>query len=302
LEQPDASAPVAVQEPPAEPPQPPVQAEDDIPEAVEVSPGEKMVPLGAVVSLRQQLKQLKPLAEKATQLEQTVNEMRPYVDFLRTNQHLLQPQQPPAAPPAPAEDPELVELARTLELYDPKTGQPDTARAAKVKAITATTAQAQAQQLIERHVAPLQATTNEQRAAANLQTVMTTYKDASGRPLDAQFVAEAVSAITAGFATDAQGRPVPQHIVRARAVELLAQPAVMDTIASMAMGRQAMSVKPPVAAPATPPLHVEAPGGGQGYVMGDSERRLAGMANIPEKQWAATASSYKPGRANSLED
>src|SRR5688572_6928606 len=190
-------APVAVADPPADPAVvPQADAEDDVPEAVEVRPGEKMVPLSAVIALRRELKDLKPLAGKATQLEQTVNEMRPYVDFLRTNQHLMQPQAPaPVAPTPPAEDPALVELARTLELYDPKTGLPDVARAGKIRDMTQATASAQAQQIVERHVAPLQATTNEQRAGANLQHVLTSYKDANGRAIDQQFVAEAVGAI-----------------------------------------------------------------------------------------------------------
>ena len=146
--------------PPAEsPPQAPPQAAapesppqdaatEDHPEAVEVAPGVKMVPLGALQAVREELKQAKPLAQRAAQLEQQVAQFAPYVQFLQAHPQLLTPQQPAqaaATPPAPQDDPALVELAKTLDLYTAD-AKPDTTRAAKIRDLTRAEAKREAQQ------------------------------------------------------------------------------------------------------------------------------------------------------------
>ena len=93
-------------------------AEDEIPEAVEVQPGVRVVPVGVVKALRDEIKALKPQAQRTADLEREVGAHRAVVEFIRANPHLMQPPQvPQQAAPNPGDDPGLVELARTLDLY-----------------------------------------------------------------------------------------------------------------------------------------------------------------------------------------
>lgn len=269
----------AAPEPQVEPPAP---TEDDIPEAVEVSPGQRVVPVGVVKALREELRQLKPLAEQAQQLDAYVRDVRPYVEFLKANPNLLQPQTQPQ-PAAPQTDPALVELARTLELYDPATGQPDVARAAKIRDLT----RAEAQAIADQRIAPLQEGTHEQRAAANLQAILAT-KDADGRPLEQQYVVQAVQTITSSLPS-------------AEAKRILADPKVAQLLRLTALGMQASAKKSGPVPPTEPPLHVESPGGGGGVVLSEDSRRLAKLAGIPEKDYAERAKRFQPGRSNVLE-
>lgn len=262
----------------------PAPAEDDIPEAVEVTPGQRMVPVGALKAVRDELRALKPHAERAQQLEAYVNDVRPYVEFLKNNPQILQPQQP-QAPAAPAEaDPSLVELARTLELYDPTTGQPDVKRAEKIRTLT----QNEARQIAQQTIAPLQEGTNESRAAANLQQILSTAKDADGRALDQAYLVEAV-------------KPITQGLTKAEALRVLADPGVANLIKLTALGLQASTKRSAPQPPGTPPLQVESPGGGSGFVMNEDSRKLAKLAGISEADYAERAKKFVPNRNNPLE-
>lgn len=278
-----AAEPVA-----AEPAQPaPVAQDDDIPEAVEVRPGERMVPVGVIKALREELK-ARPKAEDLATLKQQLDEARPYAEFLRNNPHLLQPQQPaqPQQPTqtAPQEDQALVELARTLELYDAQTGKPDVGRAAKIRDLT----RSEAQQIAQQTIAPVQERTHEQQAANNLQQIVYTAKTADGAPLKQEYLMQAVRSITGA-------------LPKGEAMRVLADPTVAEVIKLTALGLQSINDKSAPQAPAAPPLHIESPGGGNEVVLSDGSRRLARMTGRSEADWQKSASRYVPGRANSLE-
>lgn len=274
--------------PPAEPAAPPVDqvapAADPIEEEADVT-----VPVGVAKALREEIKALKPQAQKAAQLEAELNAIKPFATFLQQNPHLLQPQAPPPAPPPdPKADPVLIEYARNLDLYDAQ-GQPDVARAQKLREMTRRDAEHYAGQLI----APVAAQTNEQRAAANLTQVMETAK-ANGNPLEEQYLVQAVQSIT--------GR-----VPREKAVEILADPSAVNLLAITAFGLQAMQKKgaPPAPAPPVPPpgpvLEVERPGGPGQVHMSEDTRRLMRVAGVSEKQYVESAKRYVPGKSNSLE-
>lgn len=242
-----------------------------------------MVPVGALRAVREELKHLKPIAERAAQLEQEVNQSRPYVEFLQRHPQLLNPQ--PAAPePDPQDDPALVELARTLELYDSATGKPDVKRAETIRSMT----RAEAQSIAQQEIAPMREATYEQKAGANLSSIMQSAKTADGAPLQEQYLKAAVQSITAS-------------LPRGEAVKVLADPAVANVIKLTALGLQASTQRSAPAAPASPALHVETAGGSSDVPMSEGSRRLARMTGIGEKQWQDTAKRYQPGRSNSLE-
>lgn len=263
----------AAQEPPAEPAQEP-PAEDDIPEAVEVQPGVRVVPVGVVKALRDEIKALKPQAQRTAELEQQVNQFRPYADFLQANPHILNPQQPQQAPVAQADDPALVEYARTLDLYTPD-GKPDTTRAAKLRDMTRAEAQAIAQQAI----APIQEVTHEQRAATNIQAIVN-----SG--VDQQYIAEAVRNV------------LPAQMPKQEALRVMADPAVSNLIRLTAMGLQAAATAAQPAAPTAPPLYRESPGGAAPLQVSEDHTRKLG---VKHDEYVKSASRYVPGKANSLE-
>src|SRR5262245_27620450 len=115
------------QAPPLEqaPEQTPPQADPDEAAAVETPQG-KMVPLAALKQLRGEHKALKEQAKHAQQLQEWVNTNKPKVDFMDQNQHLWQQPKPPAPPPDA--DPDLVEIAQSLDFYTTD-GKPDLKRA-----------------------------------------------------------------------------------------------------------------------------------------------------------------------------
>ena len=263
----------------------PVAAEDDIPEAITVTTGERMVPVAALRAVREQLK-ARPTAEDHAALKQQLDEARPYAEFLRNNPHLMQPQAPPAAPVVqPQDDAELIELAKTLELYDAQTGKPDTKRADVIRNMTRTTAQQIAQQTI----APVQERTYEQQAAQNLHQVANTMKDADGRTIDQEFMATAIRTITA-------------NLPKAEAMRVLADPTVANVVGLVAQGLQAQSRKTPAQPAQLPPaLHVESAGGQTDIQMSEGSRRLMRATGRTESDWTTAAKKYTPGRSNVLE-
>lgn len=278
---PDAppAAPSADPAPPAEPPPADPVVEEE---------GEVTVPVGVAKALREEIKSLKPLAQKAQQLESELNAIKPFATFLQQNPHLLQPHQPaPAPPPDPKTDPALIDYARTLDLYTAE-GQPDVARAQKLRDMTRADAQAIAREAL----APIAASTNEQKAAANLNQVMQTAQ-ANGTPLEEQYLIQAVQGVT--------GR-----VERTEAVRILSDPNVVNLLAITALGLQSMQKKgaPAPAAPVAQPgpvLEVERPGGPGQVQMSEDSRRLMRSAGVSEKQWTESAKKFVPGKSNVLE-
>lgn len=268
----------AVQDQP--PPQAP--AEEDHPEAVEVQPGVKMVPLSALHGVREELKALKPMAQRASELEQQVQQFAPYVQFLQAHPELLTPQ-PAAQPqaPAPQDDPVLVELARTLDLYTAD-AKPDTARAAKIRDLTRGEATAAAQQALQ----PVQERSWEQSAAQNL-TWMVGQKDAFGRPLEERYVVESV-------------RSIYGSLPRGEALRVLADSRVAELITDIAVSRQSRA-KPyaaPPQAPDGPALHVESAGGATPVHVSEDHTKRLGMSH---DNYVASAKRYQSGKSNVLE-
>lgn len=263
-------------------PAPQEPAEEDHPDAVEVQPGVKMVPLSALHGVREELKALKPVAQKAQQLEQQVAQFAPYVQFLQAHPELLQAQ-PPAQPqaPAPQDDPALVELARTLDLYTAD-AKPDTARAAKIRDLTRAEAQAVAQQTIQ----PIQEGTWEQAAAQNL-TWMVGQKDAFGRPLEEAYVVESV-------------RSIYGALPRGEALRVLADKRVAELITDIAVSRQSRgkAYTAPPAAPTSPALHVESAGGSTPVNVSEDHTKRLGVSH---DKYVASAKRYQPGKSNVLE-
>lgn len=268
--------PVA-QEPPVEPSaQEP--AEDDIPDAVELQAGVKYVPIGVVRALREELKTVKPLAQRAQELERESADNRAIVEFIRANPQLMQPPAAPVAAPQ-SEDPALIEYARTLDLYTAD-GKPDTTRAAKLREMTRADAQAIAQQAI----APMQEVTHEQRAATQIQQLV-------NGGIAPEFIAEAVRHV------------LPQQMPKAEALQVMASPHVMNLIKLTATGLQASAkaaapAPAVVAAPDNPPLYREPAGGGTPLQVSEDHTKKLG---IKHDDYVKAASRYVAGRANSLE-
>src|SRR5262245_39408239 len=97
---------------PAEPP--PAPPDPDEAQAIEVQGG-KMVPLPALKAAREETRTWKEKAAKVEALEAEAAALRPYKQFMDQHPGLLQQPAQPAAPPDPKADPELVELARSLD-------------------------------------------------------------------------------------------------------------------------------------------------------------------------------------------
>lgn len=271
----------------AAPPEPePIQTAvvapaDDESDAVELKPGERYVPLSALQATRAKVAELKGQAERATQLEAELNAARPYVDFLRANQHLLTPQPvAPAAPVAPTVDPQVESYAKRFDLYT-QDGRPDVERAQAIIEDNRRLARTEAESVI----APIRQQADAERASAAYQWLLS-QKDADGNPLSK----EAVDAVVTPVLTGAPD-----------GMRVLADPQVMQLLRHTAMGYQAAAPrKTPIPAPG-PVLQTEPAGGGRGYTMSDSERRMARNIGRSDKDWSETSARFKPGTYNSLE-
>ena len=242
--------------------------------------------VGALKALREELK-TRPKAEDMAALQQAVAEARPYVEFLKAHPEILRPQPQQAQPakePNPQDDPGLVDLAKTLELYDASTGKPDVGRAAKIRDMT----RAEAHTIAQEAIAPATQQTYQTQLQANLHW-MSQLKDADGRPLDGSFINSTLKAIYGAL---------PEK----EALRVLADPHVAEVVGYTALGRQAAQRKSGPKPPTAVPLHVETAGGGTEIALSESSKKLARLAGKSDKDWAATAKRFKPGAYNSLED
>lgn len=263
----EPAAPVA--EVPAEEPAAPV-------EAVEVA-GRKYVPVGVMLDERRQRQALQAKADKADQLEVEVADLRPYAKFLKDNPGLLQQrQQPaPAAPQSEEIDPEAVEYARLLDLYTPD-GQPDIKRATTFMKI----ADKRSDRRVQQAVAPVHERKFQEESARNYQLALT-FKDPSGRSPHPQTLA---------------------NVWRQVSAEQSADPQVSAILTATALGLDYATAKPQAAAP-PPPLVTEGPGGARRpAVLSDIEQRVAKDRGVSSTDWAKSIETFKPGRANQLED
>jgi len=273
---------------PSEPAQAAPDAELAVPEQPAAAPEEQPHgdPVAAVIALRRELQELKPVAKRAQEMEAALNDARPYVEFLKAHPELLRPQQAapqPAKEPDPQDDPALVGLAQKLELYDASTGKPDTARAAEIRNMM----RAEAQAIAKQEMAPVTERTHQTQLQANLQW-MSQLKDADGRPLEGSFINSTLKAIYGAL---------PEK----EALRVLADPHVAEVVGYTALGRQAASKKSAPKGPASAPLHVETAGGGSEIALSESSKKLARLVGKSDKEWTESAKRFKPNSYNSLE-
>lgn len=256
-------------------------------QAITTPAGDKLVPLSALQEargkIRDQAAQVARIPDLETEVA-TLRELKPFAEFVKNNPHLLQPQAPAAAPPpAPTgPDPELEQYARRFDLYTPA-GIPDVERAKAIREDTAKIARTEAEKLFQ----PMEARGLQQQAAANLHWI-SQQTDAYGRPLSQDAIAEAVAPLV-------QGMDEPTRI------KAMADPRVAQLLLSHAKTAQLGRMAAPVAAPTTPPLHTETPGGGAPVTLSEQDRRLGARAGLNEQQLRDRAGRFNPRGSNVLE-
>lgn len=276
------------------PPLPPAPVADTPPPAAELAPtdeepdpegtvdvgGQKMVSLDVVKAIRKDAKAVKDKAAVADQLYTYVAQVKPYIDLLQQNPQLLsRVPQSETPPPAKAEDdPAVIELARTMDLYTTD-GQPDVARAAKLRTLVRTEAEAIAAESVK----PLRDQTAKEKSASNFQRALLV-KSADGRSPDKDTLA-------------AMWREMP--------VDYTSDERVAATLAYSAIGYDVVHGKggKPVV-PQAPPLVTEA---GAGRIsakpaLTELDQRMAAARGIKPETYAAHTEGFKAGVANVLED
>jgi hypothetical protein len=268
--------------PPAEPVTPPpadpvAPADPDEAQAIEVQGG-KMVPLAALKAAREEAKQGKEAIGRVQQLEQELAQARPYQQFVQANPGVLAPPAP-AAPANPDADPELVELARSLD-YIKVDGSPDLDRAAKHQKII----QKQAERIAQQMVAPANAAVAQQMSNSNW-AVIVQQKMPNGQPVDAKILGE-----------------FWQHMP----IDKTADPRVAAMIRDLAYTEQQRrnplpNTPPP---PPAPPLHTENLGRSPAPAtrMTPTERGVAAQRGMTDEKYTKLTSDFTPGRMNPLED
>lgn len=257
----------------------PVLADPDEPQSVEVHGG-KYVPLDALKAARAESKTYKERAAKADQLEQYVNQVRPYIDVLVANPDLMRPQQPRVEAPAPPEaDPDLVELARSLDYYKGD-GTPDLDRALRHQAII----ERQATKIAQRMVGPVQQNADQQRAAANWQQTVAT-KLPNGQPIDQTLLANMWRTLPPAYTAD----PRVAAVVR-------------DLTIAEQMRNSPLPNQP--APPLNAPLHTESMAAAPraSKPLTEIERLVTAARGMDEKTYGTLTKNFVAGRTSSLED
>ncbi len=279
----DASVPsgAVATDPPVTPPAEVPPPDPDEQDAVELPAG-KHVPLAALKSVRAENAALKAKAAENDSLRSQLAQATPYVQFLQQNPQLMQrPQEP--LPPAPVGgDPDLVELAKSLDYYTPQ-GQPDLDRAQRHLGIV----QREARKMAEQIVGPL---------------AQSTYQDASTRNWQAA-VQEKLP----------NGQPIDQTLLRAAWGEvarqnpaMTADPRVARVIVNTVMAEQwrtsPLGAPPP--APPGPPVRTEHTGSGPRQprtAMTDAERAIV-KGRMTDDKYTALTKDFVKGRTNVLEE
>lgn len=268
---------------PAEPANEPAEVE-----AVEVG-GSKYVPLKAVLAARQKEKDATRQAQEATtraqQLEQQYAQIAPYAEILRQNPDLLRPRtaEAPRTPAAETDDPDLVQLATDLDLYDPTTGKPDTKKAARLTQVFEKRADVRAQQAVE----PLQQRALQAQVQQNYATALNV-KLPDGRQVD--------KAVLDDLWVQAAREP--------GGLATLADPKSVAALTLMAMGATAFRTPQAVAPPSQPALVSEPSGGvprARPY-LSRLEENIAKDKGVSAQKWAENLKGYTKGAPSALED
>ena len=272
-----------------EQPDPAVEAQDQPAsvDAVEVG-GQRYAPIAALKAEREKRQALEPLARRAQELEAWQQQNAPYIEFLRANPDFLRQQQrqpdPVPAPAVPQVDPAHVELAQSLDLYD-QNGNPDVARAAKIQAVMAKTAETQARQLVQ----PFEDQRVQAKAVEGYQ-YLASLKHADGTPIDRQVV-------------DFIWQQASQE---PNGMQTLGNPQSVAGLALMALGADAQWKARTPAAPAkpAPPVFTEGSGGNprSAPTVSAMEERVAKERGMTAAAWSENLRGFKPGATNVLED
>lgn len=265
---------------PASAAEPVAPADPDEAQAIEVQGG-KMVPLPALKAVREENKTLKEKAGRVDALEAELAKARPYQQFVEANPQIVAQAiaPPPAAPVDPKADPELVELARSLDYFNAD-GSPNLDRAAKHQQII----QRQAQQIAERMVAPVAQGHAQSMSNNNWQQVVQE-KLPNGQPIDPAILGEF-------------WRHLP--------VSETAKPQVAALVRDLAITAQMRKspLPPAPAPPAQAPIHTESIGRlpQPAARMTDVERGVAAQRGMTEDKYRTMTKDFTPGRMNPLED
>lgn len=271
---PEPPAPPVAAAPPAEPATPPEEDADLADPELLKDEAKLRAILAETSRVRRQNRELKPQAERAAQLEQELNQTRPYVDFLKNNQNLMQ-RPAPAAEPAP-QDPMAATIAAKMDLYTPE-GKPDVARGAELAQML----RGMAQQVAQQTIAPMQEHSAQQRSAHNFQVALQT-QDAAGRMPSPQALA-------------AVWRTVPAN--------QSADPNVAAVLALTALGLDSVSTKPAPQAPAQSPVVTESQGGARPRAaLSQLEASVAKDRGVSDAKWQDLTKGFQSGRSHQLED
>ncbi len=168
----------------------PDQDVDD--QAVQDEKGRKMVPLeavqkerkekrelkGKVETLQSQIEQARAFQQQATPVLQALQARQDLIDALRSGQPVQSGKSPNEQ--LPTADPELEQVAKTLDLYD-SSGKPDLERAKTLQSLI----QRQAETLVEAKVKPLAERTAIGHSSANYERLKNTTL-ADGSKVDPQ--------------------------------------------------------------------------------------------------------------------
>ncbi len=274
---PPAAAPPA--EPPAPPPPPEPPPDPDEVGAIDVQGG-KHVPLEALKATRTEIKALKEQLARLPQLEQANAQLQgSLATFQQLRQDLQRPQAPPVATDA---DPDLIELARSLDFYKPD-GAPDLDRAAKHNAIV----QRQVARVAQSFVQPLQQQNARNASAANYQAALQIQSPEGVKPQKATL--------------DWMWQNLPP--------EYTADPRVAQALPALALGLEALQgtkgrLPQAPAAPLGPPLHTEGMAGApqRRTSITDAEREVLAARGMSEEKYTKYTKNYTPGRATQLEN
>lgn len=283
LETPDpppvAAAPVA-----DPPPAPDPVTDPDEAGAVELPTG-KMVPLAALKAAREEARAAKETTAQLPQLHQQIAQLTGQVTaFQEVQRTLAQSRAEAFAPPVAATaDPDLIDLARSLDYYK-SDGTPDLARAQKHAALI----QKEATKIAQSMVAPLHAQTARTQSAANYQAALQV-KSPQGlapKPETLQWMWSNLPA------------------------EYTADPRVAQALPALAMGLEALQgngskLPPQPPPPANPPLVTEGIGGAPAQrqrPLSETERGVLAARGIDEKQYTKLTENFRSGRTSTLED
>lgn len=266
-------------EPPAPPPPPDPPPDPDEVGAIDVQGG-KHVPLEALKAARAETRAAKEQLAQIPQLQQALAQMQGRIatfEQLRTD--LQRPQAPPATTDA---DPDLIELARSLDYYTGD-GTPDVHRAAKHRDIN----RRDAQRIVQQMMQPLQQQNAQTRSTANYHAALQIQSPQGVKPNKATI--------------DWMWQNLPP--------EYTADPRVAQALPALALGIEALQgngsrLPPPPAPPANPPLHTEGVAGAphRRATISEAEREVIAARGMSDETYTKLTKNYTPGRPTQLEE